>query len=539
MKRIYIIILCVIICLLSSCEIVIREKTSYISNNNQSSNVNNDGNKSKKVTNNQNNTNDVISSYRTNIDDIKDTYTYEYLKNLGVSIGKKDNITVNDLDEVNFAEINDTHGELINQSYYMSLDQVGGIIDYLDDRTDSKYIKIMNGDLFQGSYVSRMTYGKCMIDSLNALDFDFMTLGNHEFDWTLDVIKMYWDKDETNGEAEFPLVCCNLLDKNTGKRPDFVKPYHIIEYADVRVGIIGAIGSSLETSIDEDSIQSYYFDALDSYIKKYTVILRNYGCDCVILAVHDYDENYSKYSNYKYEYRLDGMIFGHTHESLEGYYYRKADGYNIPYVQSYTKNGDVGTLKIKLDDNNVPISGSYNHFDLSFYNYSVKEPNLDCKEVVDSYSKIIEEGNEIIMNINISDYNSKEECADLGVRAMMELYDCDMGFVNSGGVRATLKYSSVSVADIFEIYPFDNHVVIAYMKGDKLYQYLSQNSGLYTNSDFDKYNIEDDKVYKICTIDYIAKKYDNYMKYYCVDEEFTITENIMRDKVVEYCRNLK
>ena len=39
---------------------------------------------------------------------------------------------------------------------------------------------------------------------MNIIGFDAMTLGNHEFDWGVDQIKVFFDENEENGEASFP-----------------------------------------------------------------------------------------------------------------------------------------------------------------------------------------------------------------------------------------------------------------------------------------------------------------------------------------------
>ena len=37
--------------------------------------------------------------------------------------------------------------------------------------------------MFQGGAESNITRGKIIIDSMNGIGFDSMTIGNHEFDW--------------------------------------------------------------------------------------------------------------------------------------------------------------------------------------------------------------------------------------------------------------------------------------------------------------------------------------------------------------------
>ena len=142
--------------------------------------------------------------------------------------------------ESKFLMINDTHGAFVDNQY-PGVERLASLIKQLGD----EYIKIANGDILQGSYISNILCGYPMIDALNNMNFNAYVIGNHEFDWGLDKIAEYKDGNLTNGEANFPFLGANIIDKKTNEIVDFLEPYTIIEKKDVRVGIIGLIGSRL------------------------------------------------------------------------------------------------------------------------------------------------------------------------------------------------------------------------------------------------------------------------------------------------------
>lgn len=461
-------------------------------------------------------------------------------ENKTLTIDKTISINSTTIDHVNFVEINDTHGQLVSgDDNEMGMSEVGGLINYLEETDGLPYIKICNGDLLQGSYVSRMTYGKCMIDSMNILGFDMMVIGNHEFDWELDTIKIYWDGDLSNGEANFPLVCCNLIDSRINGRPDWVKPYVVFEYGDVKVGIIGAIGGALESTIADTSIGTYSFDILNSYVIKYSKELREGGCDIVCLSVHDYGTSYKTYAKLKEESRIDAIFFGHTHESVDGYYTREFDGYQIPYVQSYTKNMNIGTIKLNINSSKVPTNGIINHYNKSYFNYHVDQTIRELDDLIEeNYQSLIDNGKKVLITISPNEYTSKDKTAAFALDNLIEKYNCDFGFVNSGGVRTTLKgVSEVTIADIFEIFPFDNKVCILKMTGDKVISYFSRQTGMCYNSEFDVSSIDKTKTYTIFGIDYVCNKNNKAISSYCVGNTFETKDDIMRDVLVEYLEN--
>lgn len=67
--------------------------------------------------------------------------------------------------------------------------------------------------IFSRRPVGTINQGKAIIEYMNAIGYDAMTLGNHEFDITEDELK------ETLALVKFPVVSCNIIDKRTGDFP--------------------------------------------------------------------------------------------------------------------------------------------------------------------------------------------------------------------------------------------------------------------------------------------------------------------------------
>ena len=60
------------------------------------------------------------------------------------------------------------------------------------------------GDLIGDTMIADLTKGKALIAALNYLRYDALTIGNHEPDFGMDVLR------ERIGEAKFPVVAANL-----------------------------------------------------------------------------------------------------------------------------------------------------------------------------------------------------------------------------------------------------------------------------------------------------------------------------------------
>ncbi len=74
------------------------------------------------------------------------------------------------------------------------------------------------GDIFQGRPVGTVTNGKAVVEFMNAIGYDAMTIGNHEFDIPEEKLK------ETLQLAKFPILSCNLIDKRTNQIPAMPSP---------------------------------------------------------------------------------------------------------------------------------------------------------------------------------------------------------------------------------------------------------------------------------------------------------------------------
>ena len=72
-----------------------------------------------------------------------------------------------------------------------------------DARSSGEYDDVLlldGGDLYQGTPVSGMTGGAAVRAALNAMDYDAIALGNHEFDWDENGGYIYVDTGERGVE---------------------------------------------------------------------------------------------------------------------------------------------------------------------------------------------------------------------------------------------------------------------------------------------------------------------------------------------------
>ena len=432
-----------------------------------------------------------------------------------------------DSGKINIFSINDTHGAVSTNANVTGLDKVDTLINSLE--TDTDYIKVANGDIFQGGYASNVTRGRIFIDVLNEMDFDCFVIGNHEFDWGIEKISVYNDDIIENGEADFPFLGANIVKKSTSTMPEWLEEYTIIENNGLKVGIIGVIGERLTSSISAEYIEDYKFLDPVPIVENLSRKLRSeLNCDSVIVAIHEYEtstnERLAKLSG---DSRIDAILCAHTHQKINETVTR-SDSYKIPVLQSNTKNITVGSINLEFNNGEITKT-STNHYYPS--NYSSSTNILD---IINNYKDIILEGEKVIGNTNSK--LSKTKLGYLAADGMVEFTNSDFACLNTGGVRSTIDAGRITMEDVYEVFPFDNNLIIVEMSGSTLKSFYNTADGyLYFSNNLNINNINNSTTYKICVIDYVYTYY--YYQKYFKGLKATELDYYIRDAVVSKIEN--
>ena len=443
---------------------------------------------------------------------------------------------------VRFLMINDTHGAFIDSSEGYSIGRFDSLTNDLEAK-NGDYILIHNGDAFQGSYVSGVKYGLPLIESFNEIGFDCFVIGNHEFDWGIDKIASYADGDLSNGEANFPFLGANIYYKNTTNNPEWIEPYTVVEYGDLKVGIIGVIGEDQESSILTRYVADYEFVNPVNIIKKHAETLRTTeDCDVVVVATHDYsDELNSSLAKLSGNSTVDAIFCAHTHQYINESV-KRTDNKAIAVVQNKHKNNTAAEVVVKLDDNN-----NYSGYQTSFYYPSSYNISDAVNKIITKYQTLIDESNSSLGYATSS--IKKSTLGNYATDAMLKwdysdfnFEDIDVSIINTGGIRATIDSGDITRADVFEVFPFNNMIVLVNMKGKDLKSLCRSNdSYLYigVSSTIGSYNyLDDNAIYQLAVIDYVFEgtyytEFKNLTK-----DDYIETGIILRDQLIDYIDNI-
>lgn len=422
--------------------------------------------------------------------------------------------------------LNDFHGALNQDEGEFGMSRIAAYLKKEQAKEYQTTIILSAGDMFQGSALSNYKYGLDVINIMNYINFDAMTLGNHEFDWGLDKMGLYQDDDKANGEADFPFLGCNIFEKETNELVDFVDPYVIFERDDYKFAVVGYMGYGLEDSIATNMIKDYYFDDPVKCVSDAVYEIRsNDLADFVIAVGHDgTDAVNQQLANLTGDYQVDAIFNGHTHNS-----YAKVltsiDTRKIPVVQAGTAGELLGKIVLKVHKVNHTIDNVLSeHVSMStgkldsFVEEYLANANA---EVAPFFKRVIGQAGR--------DLNSKYAITDWAVETIKNSTGADIAFTNLGGLRASAfpikNGADITVEKLYEIMPFDNAIKLVTMRGYDIQLMLNVGDFIHTNLEIDP-----DKEYRVAAIDYI---FDNDSYLFNKGTDIEVTGLLFRDVMIE------
>ena len=247
--------------------------------------------------------------------------------------------------------VNDTHShfEPVRSGEYAGM---GGIIEraaYVDSvrrfAGPENVLLLHAGDFDQGTTYFSELGGTVEVQGLNALGYDVVTLGNHEFDNGIDALGV-----QLSG-LEMPVVVCNY-DFSPFEAGKYIQPFVIVEKAGMKIGVIGVLCNLKDMVAGDIANRIPEFDLYPT-VQKYADQLRP-QCDLVIVLSHiGYTEHNPGditdsvlCANTR---NIDLFVGGHSHTFLEeAQYHPNLDGKKIPIVQDGWMGAFVGRFDVTL-----------------------------------------------------------------------------------------------------------------------------------------------------------------------------------------------
>ena len=142
----------------------------------------------------------------------------------------------------------DLHGALLARAAPLA-----ATLDSLAEACRCPQLRLDAGDAMQGSPLQNETRGRAGMELLGRLGFAAAALGDHDFDWSTDVLK------QRLSESGYPWLAANVQDSATGRRPDWLVPWRMVETGGVSIAVIGYITPDTKRSLPADRTRGLRF----------------------------------------------------------------------------------------------------------------------------------------------------------------------------------------------------------------------------------------------------------------------------------------
>ncbi|MEE0969959.1 MAG: bifunctional UDP-sugar hydrolase/5'-nucleotidase [Clostridia bacterium] len=341
-----------------------------------------------------------------------------------------------------------------------------------------KYVGVVScGDYIQGSSLGAISRGEYIIELMNLVGYDAITLGNHEFDFRLDRLQELVDMMETKP------VCCNF--KEIGEDTSYFDPYKIVSYGDVDIAYIGittpsTISSSSPAQFkDENGNYKYSFNPTTLYevVQENIDAAEAEGADYIIAISHigyAEDEIYGDLEDVedliKNTDGLDVVLDAHSHSVIEGMEITDKEGNEVLLSSTGTKFENIGKLTISNGEIKTEL--------IKTEDYQGTDPIVDAKlnEINGEYATLGERKvafSQVDLITHDADGNRlvrKQETAlgNLCADAFRGVMGADIGYINGGNLRSPIEAGDVTFNNILDLLPFNNSVVVSEISGQTL-----------------------------------------------------------------------
>ena len=195
------------------------------------------------------------------------------------------------------------------------------------------------GDLIGDTMIADLTQGKALIAALNLLRYDAMTIGNHEPDFGMDVLR------ERIKEAHFRVIAANLISKYDMTL--VVKPYLIKRVGGAAVGILGLAYPKTARTTAGKNVATVEFQSPRPAVEKFLPRLREEGAEIVVVLSHlglGGDQQLARTVE-----GIDVIVGGHSHNRMQD---AEKVGDTL-IVQAGAHGSDLGRLDLIIEKGKI------------------------------------------------------------------------------------------------------------------------------------------------------------------------------------------
>lgn len=356
--------------------------------------------------------------------------------------------------EVRILHINDFHGFADGYKPYGSDEIQGGLAELAaradELRAEKPTLFLAAGDMVQGNNWANLFQGKSSIEAMNAMNFDAMVVGNHEFDFGQAILK------ERIGEATFPVLGANVIGLST------LKPYVMKDLDGLTITVIGVVTGDTPVTTHPKNVTGLQFLPPEDTVSKYVRELRGKS-DIVVVLSHlgfSADSDLAKKVD-----GIDVIVGGHSHTKVE----KPALVGKTFIVQAFEHGKVLGVLDLTVENGRI-IQASSRLESIK----PIGKENKAVAAIVSRYQRQVdavmnETVGEALADLDGANVRLQEtNLGNLVTDVMRNVSGADAAIINGGTIRTSIKQGSIRVSNVYAVVPFDNYIVAIKLTGRQI-----------------------------------------------------------------------
>jgi 2',3'-cyclic-nucleotide 2'-phosphodiesterase/3'-nucleotidase len=381
----------------------------------------------------------------------------------------------------------DLHGNINPIDYYTNKPDNRGLakIATLIKRSRKEQpnvVLIDSGDTIQGtpleSYHGRKNNAPAdpMMLAMNALQFDAMAVGNHEYNFGLKVL------EKARSEAKFPWLSGNTYETATGKT--HYRPYIVKQLAGVRVGILGLTTPGIPNWDNPPNYAGLSFHDPVAEARKWVSIMRTRErVDIVIVAMHmglgeDLRTGEKNPGQVPHENEavtiaktvpgIDVIFMGHTHREVPSLFIN-----GVLLTQANHWGRHLARADVYLEKN----TAGWHVYAKSARTIAVDdrvEADAEITKLAEPYDRETQAWLNRVIGESKEELNARQArfrdtaILDLIQKVQLEAGSADVSMVASFNADARIAKGPVTVRDIAGLYVYENTLAVLEVTGQQL-----------------------------------------------------------------------
>jgi 5'-nucleotidase/UDP-sugar diphosphatase len=321
---------------------------------------------------------------------------------------------------------------------------------------DETFIILSGGDMWTGPAISTWFDGEGMAAVMNEMGYDAAAVGNHEFDFGLDMLQV------RQAQSEFPFLSANVryASDNTVPTDLGILPYTIIPANDISVGIIGLTSVSTPRTTNPNNVVDFNFIDYETALREVVPEVQADGADLILVAAHACQSELEGLATAVSDLNIQLFGGGHCNELFA----KEHSGAVLMEGGSHLRSYARALFAVDAETDTVEVL----EFGTVQNEAGTAVPAVQT--IVDTWRVAVDaELNEVIGFAEAGVGQQSPVMRALVTHAWLMGYpNADVAITNSGGFRAPIEPGEITLADIVTVLPFDNVIVEVSLSGEDL-----------------------------------------------------------------------